>query len=230
MTATVLRDIPFGGDFEKAKEALHISNNPKMEKRFDELVLGAAKIAKPKAVFAEAFVDSIEGSDVTIGGVVFSSRVMSSNLKGVGRVFIYAATCGTEVEEWSHAFKDSALDQYLADNIKQLVLFAGMEYVMKYLTDTYELGKTAAMNPGSLPDWPISEQTKLLPLIGDVKELIGLSLTESFLLVPIKSVSGMLFPTEVDYVNCKLCTKKTCSGRQAPFDAQMYKEKLGKTI
>lgn len=229
MAVTVLNEIAFRKDIEEIKKALHIKDHIKMSRRFDEMIEESGKIAKPKAVFSEAFVDIFGENTVYISGIEFKSRLMSSNLKNIGRVFAYAATCGTEINEWAEKFNNNPTDQYLADKVKELYLLEAENYVIEYVTNAYELGKSATMNPGSLPDWPISEQPKLLSIIGDVQKLIGITMTQSFLLVPMKSVSGIVFSSDVDFVNCKLCVKKNCIGRKAPFDAKMYKEKLGKT-
>ena len=45
---------------------------------------------------------------------------------------------------------------------------------------------------------------------------------------PIKSVSGILFPTEVTYENCQLCPRDLCPGRRAPYDKALYERKYRK--
>jgi hypothetical protein len=55
-------------------------------------------------------------------------------------------------------------------------------------------------------------------LVGDVKQLIGVELTESYLMSPIKSISGLIFPTDVSFVNCPVMPRENCPGRKAPYD------------
>jgi len=81
------------------------------------------------------------------------------------------------------------------------------------------------MSPGSLADWPITQQTQLFTLLGDVEGAIGVQLTDSFLMVPMKSVSGMHFPTEISFHSCSLCPRKECPGRSAPYDEHLWAEK-----
>ena len=228
MNTTVIECRTDGIEPEQAKTYLHIQADSSMSEQFDEWYRQARLIAKPKAAYTPLDVRILGENSVKLGETVFESRLLSSNLSKIGRVFAYAATCGTELEQWSEQFKNDPMDRFLSDSIKQMILYGATEDLFRHLEETYELGKTATMNPGSLPDWPISEQARLLPLIGDTEALIGVSLTDSFLLVPMKSVSGILFPTDTDYVNCMLCTKKDCVGRRAPFNAQLYREKLGK--
>jgi hypothetical protein len=80
------------------------------------------------------------------------------------------------------------------------------------------------MNPGSLENWPISEQKPLFSLFGDVEKLIGVRLSDSFLMFPIKSVSGIYFPTESSFASCQLCPREKCPNRRAKYDPEL-KEK-----
>jgi hypothetical protein len=36
-------------------------------------------------------------------------------------------------------------------------------------------------------------------------------------MIPTKTVSGLLFPTEVDFDTCSLCQKENCKGRRSPY-------------
>jgi hypothetical protein len=81
------------------------------------------------------------------------------------------------------------------------------------------------MNPGSLPDWPLSEQRPLFTLLGENPGTIGVELMDSFLMTPVKSVSGMWFPTEERFESCQLCQRHNCPGRRAQFDAGLYDRK-----
>ena len=69
----------------------------------------------------------------------------------------------------------------------------------------YHPGSVASMNPGSLEDWPIDQQTYLFRILGDPKQDIGVELTDSYLMVPIKSASGILFPDSKGFENCRMC-------------------------
>jgi hypothetical protein len=226
MAAIVLEDIPVKFDAEAIGENLRIRGNAKRIARLDEMVQQARTVARPRAVFREAFVDSITDDSVIIDGVIFKSRVMTSNLKNVGRVFAYVATCGSEADEWAKNF-ESILEKFWADYINEFTLYKASEYLVNYIAGIFELGKPGMMNPGSLPDWPVTEQVQLFTVIGDVDRLIGVRLTKGLLLVPVKSLSGIIFPSDINYVNCMLCTKQDCKGRRAEFNEQLHREKLG---
>ena len=78
------------------------------------------------------------------------------------------------------------------------------------------------MSPGRLVNWPLSEQAALFTLLGDPHEAIGVHLTDSYLMVPTKSVSGVRFPTEQSFESCQLCPRERCHGRKAPYDSGLY--------
>ena len=97
-------------------------------------------------------------------------------------------------------------------------------YLNEYLLQKYKIGKTASMQPGSgdTTVWPIEQQKELFSIFGDVERLIGVRLTDSFLMQPNKSVSGIIFPTEIDFKSCQLCHRESCQGRSAPFDKDLW--------
>ena len=75
----------------------------------------------------------------------------------------------------------------------------------------------SSLNPGSLKEWPITGQVPLFELLGGVTEDIGVVLSDSLLMSPVKSVSGIMFQSEEAYENCQLCPRENCPGRRAPY-------------
>ena len=94
-----------------------------------------------------------------------------------------------------------------------------------HLSTCYDLGRTATMAPGSLADWPIREQRPLFRILGDPLTAVGVELTDSFLMIPNKSVSGIRFPTEERFESCQLCPREGCPGRRAAYDPDLYESK-----
>ena len=94
--------------------------------------------------------------------------------------------------------------------------------------ERFGLGPLSNMSPGSLEDWPITEQTKLFSIFGDTERLVGVRLSDSLLMVPRKSISGILFPSEEGFVACQLCDRERCPGRKVPYgvgpDQQLRKQ------
>ncbi len=65
----------------------------------------------------------------------------------------------------------------------------------------------------------------LFALLGDVRSAIGVELTDSLLMVPRKSVSGILFVAEETFASCQLCPRQDCPNRRAPYDAGLFERK-----
>ena len=110
---------------------------------------------------------------------------------------------------------------YCLDAIKETALRAAFKHLREHLTAKYHLGRLSTMTPGSLNSWPIDQQPALFRLIGDVTNLIGVRLTSAYLMVPVKSVSGMFFPTEINFESCQLCPREGCPSRRAAYDADL---------
>jgi len=162
------------------------------------------------------------------GRARFVSRVLRANLDEVGRVFPYVATCGPELDTVPVA-ADDTFGQFCRDTIKEMALYAAIAHLGSYLKEAYALEKLVSMNPGSgdVEVWPIEQQKALFAFFGDVQQSIGVVLTDSCLMVPNKSVSGLLYASEHDFASCQLCHRAKCPGRRAPFDPHLWEERLG---
>jgi len=223
-----LDNIPVTTTFDQVIKRLKIEEPEDIE-IISKLFETAKEIAKPKVLYREAFVEEISGSNVNINGYNFESDVVAMTLKNVHRVFAYVCTCGTEVDDWSHNEQDYVVSLWL-DMIKEMFLFEANNFLRKHLKSSYGFEKLSSLNPGSGDEdnWHISQQTQLFAMIGDVKPEIGVTLTDSFLMVPIKSTSGLLFPSKTDFVNCALCTREKCVGRRVEFDKELYAQIFNK--
>jgi hypothetical protein len=221
MEARILTDIPFSPDVDEFLKAVHVDAGSSEAVEVADLVKQAVEIARPKGTFGVAFIESRGSEKVAIDGVAFRSRVLAVNLQKVYRVFPYVATCGVELEEWSNRMEDP-LQAYWADALKHLALGRAIRAVNTNIGEQFDPGPTSVMNPGSLPDWPLEQQRELLSLLGDVRSRVGVELTDSFLMIPTKSVSGLKFSTEVQFINCQLCPRERCEGRRAAYDPELY--------
>lgn len=224
MESTILEALPFKVDLEQLKKNLRVKEGTEMVAKLESMVQEAQRIAKPKVCYRIAYVESKGDDHLIIEGIQFSSRVLRVNLDKVYRVFPYVATCGAELEEWSKSV-DGILEQFWAEEIKVMAVRWTLRYLHEFLTDRYQTGQMSRMNPGSLPDWPLSEQKPLFTLLGSGPTTIGVQLKDSFLMIPVKSVSGIWFPTEEKFESCQLCQRGKCPGRRAPFDPNLFDQK-----
>jgi len=196
---------------------------------FEGLVAQAAAVACPKVLWREAYVEALSGGTVTIDGVEFHSDAMRHNLAGIGRVFAYVATCGREVNGLPIAQNDYVLSAWLHFIKLELLKFC-LPALRGVIQQQFGMEQLSAMNPGSGDEdvWTIDQQTGLFSLFGDVESQVGVQLTESYLMAPDVSVSGILFAADRAYQNCQLCRREGCPNRSAPFDAALWTEVQGK--
>ncbi|MBM4037634.1 MAG: vitamin B12 dependent methionine synthase [Planctomycetes bacterium] len=219
-----LDEIPFAVDVAALLKILRIPPGSDRAREIRRVVRAAQKIAKPKAVYDMCFIEKKGDDRVEFGGSTFTSRVLRVNLDGAGRVFPFVATCGRELADYAASLDDMVLS-FALDTVMVKALEAAITFLSNHLKERYALGQTSVMNPGSLEDWPLSEQRQLFSIFGDVKQLIGVELTDSFLMVPIKSVSGIVFPTEIRFESCQLCPREACPNRRAKYDPKLWEKR-----
>ncbi len=226
MDHTLLDTIPFQPDLPTLKEQLHIRPGSTREEDLELLARQAQQIARPKALYRPVYIDSRDGDVLVMGGIAFTSRVLRVNLEGAHRVFACLATCGRELEAWANAQQDM-LARFSADILMEHALGAAWQAMEAHLAQHYHPGKVSTMNPGSLEDWPLTQQRALFTLLGETDKLIGVELTDSYLMLPRKSVSGLIFPTELGFQSCMLCPRENCPGRRAPYQPELTQTRYG---
>ncbi len=185
----------------------------------------AQEVLQPKVLICERFITDhsmVDGfPSVTIDGFVFRGKALRV-LDDIHRVFAYVATCGDEMELYDVSQLDM-LAPYWVDQIKQQGLRDARLGLMAYCRQTCGISRPKSLNPGSgnVDIWPIEQQQGLFEVLGGSQD-IGVSLTESFLMLPNKSISGFIFasPT-VDYESCAYCEKERCPNRRVPFKERM---------
>jgi hypothetical protein len=222
----ILENLPFKVDVPGLQESMRIRPGSRHEPEFLKLVDEALPLARPKAVFKLVFIEAKGPDTITAEGVQFKSRVMRVHLDKLERFFAYVCTSGVELQAWADSYAEDLLAGFYADAINQAVLKSAFGGFVNHLANAYALENPSAMNPGSLGDWPITQQRPLFELLGDVEGTIGVHLKESFLMVPTKSVSGILFPAGESFASCQLCPRDGCPNRRAPYDPEMFERKF----
>ena len=220
MSAIILDSIPVTLDPEEFQRLTHVDLSAPSVKTGADLLASAIPAARPKAMYKVCYIGERTEEEVELEGIRFTSTVMSRNLREVQRVFPYIVTCGVELDSIAVSQQD-VFAGYMLDGLKELVLRQAVKHLRDHLAENYGLDtqRLSTMNPGSGNGdvWPISQQRQLFQLLGDVEASIGVGLTDSCLMTPNKTVSGILFPTEVLFVSCQLCTRENCPRRRAQY-------------
>ncbi len=229
MDGEIIEAVPFQIDVENMERTLRLKEGSDLVEKLRPLVLEAQAVGRPRAFCKTAYVESRGDDQVVIDGTLFKSLILRVNLEEIHRVFPFVATCGDELEGWSKTFTD-VLMAYWADAIKEMALRSAVQGLKEHLMARYQLDKLSAMNPGSLPDWPLTEQRPLFEVLGKGPESIGVRLTDSYLMIPIKSTSGIFFAGEEPFASCQLCERERCPGRKAPFDPGLYGRRYARKV
>jgi hypothetical protein len=182
----------------------------------DELIGLAQSLINPRAVFEVAYTGAKGEGTVEVAGVAFESPLLRKNLETANKVFPYIITVGPELERAAGSQGD-LLKQYYLEEMANMALESAAGWLGGQLETRYGVTGLANMSPGSLEDWPITEQMKLFSIFGDTEKAVGVRLTDSLLMVPRKSISGILFPSEEGFVACQLCERERCPGRKAAY-------------
>lgn len=214
----IFTNINFDLDLEEFKKKNKIKDGSGFEKELEEFLGKALPEVSPKAIYKTAYIKERNTDKVTVENITFTSEVLARNLKDINRVFPYVVTCGIELEPLEEEL-DDYLQRYWLDSLKEMAARQAHSFLKNHLQEKYQVKQFSTMNPGSgdIDLWPIEQQQNLFQLLGNVEEKIGVRLTDSYLMVPNKSMSGIFFPSEAGFANCEYCRRENCPSRRAPY-------------
>ncbi len=163
----------------------------------------------------QLFSQDLEGSsvDFTVDKIIFHQ------LKKSEKIIAFVSTAGKAISDWSKGLmaKGELLEGYIVDVIGSEIVEAGMDIIHDELEKHYQslnLSVTNRYSPGYC-GWHVSEQQKLFRFFPE--NFIDVSLTPSSLMVPHKSISGLIGVGEkvrrIGY-GCSLCDSENCIYRR----------------
>lgn len=161
------------------------------------------------------------GDDILkIGTWTIRSRSLSKNMKGCGRVAVFAATLGTDAD---HMIRRASITEMAKAVVLQACAAAILEDYCDRCQDQIaeEMEKEGCyLRPRFSPgygDFDISHQKTLLQIL-QADKTIGLTMTKSFMLTPTKSVTALIGiskeKTPCHRQGCEVCEKKDCIYRR----------------
>lgn len=149
-----------------------------------ELVNGAAA---PKSIY-RIFDCRVTEDSLIIGSAEFKSVRLAENLRGCSRVAVLGATLGTEADRLLRTYSTQgamlvALQATLAAKIEEVC-----DSVQQSIEKENGVKTRRRYSPGYF-DLAISEQKKLFSLL-DITKRCGITLTDSYQMIPTKSVTA----------------------------------------
>ena len=149
-------------------------------------------------------------------------NIILHQLRGAEAYACFIATAGEEYAAYQHRLmrKDDMVRVFIADALGSVIAEKCADQMEQHLQESIDkLGwrHTNRFSPGYC-GWHVSQQQLLFPLFDG--QTCGVTLTDSSLMLPIKSVSGIIgLGKEVrrlDYT-CGLCDFQQCYKRQSQF-------------
>jgi len=207
---------------DELRKRLHMKKDHDMSE-IQPLIDVAVQLIEPRALYDVRYIEEKFEDAVIVNGRRLKSRVLRKNLDQVERIFPFVITIGPKLGEKQTTSTD-LLENFYLDTIGNVALNSARKQLKRHLKSKFALEKISSMAPGSLADWPIEEQAPLFKLLGDVETSIGVKLTDSLLMLPAKSISGIYFPTEVSFFSCQLCPRERCESRKAIFSPKLAEE------
>lgn len=155
--------------------------------------------------------DTIQINDLTFS----PSKIVVTQFKNATFLALFVCTAGKRISEYSKqiASEGDSLLSYIFDVIGSLTVEKAMNKIQKTLElkmQENELYISDRFSPGYC-EWSVAEQQLLFSLLPN--NFCGITLSDSFLMSPIKSVSGMIAigkGLKQKGYQCHWCNDKSC--------------------
>lgn len=162
----------------------------------EEVVAEAAEYAEVKGgyVLKDDIEHNKKDKTIRIGNELFYlGRFISSRMRKAEMVAISVCTAGAGFSDWSKRLmaEGDMMKGYIVDVAGSEIVDRAMEHLQQIVFSEFEgqgMKITDPYNPGYC-DWPVNEQQKLFSFFPD--NYCGVSLSESSLMHPVKSLSGL---------------------------------------
>ena len=157
----------------------------------ERLLPGLEKAVKPAACYAELSV-SFADCEVRLGNIAVRSRSLSKLLSGADRAIIFAVTVGVGLDrEIARLGATSPARQLLADAFGTERVEAACDWLCERFKAEYRGLPLSARFSAGYGDVPLELQRDIFALL-DCPRRIGLTLNESLLMSPSKSVTAIV--------------------------------------
>ena len=166
-------------------------------------------------IYKNLSVDYHRGTISVDSQEIFTGMIIASQLRKSSMAAIFLATTGEELANISRSLMEEGdmLAAYIMDVIGSELVESAIESMHNALEEEMAksgLSVTNRFSPGYC-DWDLKSQQYILELMPD--NFCGISLTESSLMIPVKSVSGIIgIGKDVSRMpySCSRCDSENC--------------------
>lgn len=176
--------------------------------------------AEYKACYCKFNIKQATDDCIDFGFMKVKSSALTANLKGCHEVYAFAATTGIKAERLLNKYnRISPGRAFIFDAIGSASIEAFCDYLNDYLREKSEKSGhflRPRFSPG-YGDFPIEHQPDLIRVL-DANRKLNLTLTDSLLMVPTKSVTAIIgisdTPNTCRAISCDGCIKNDCRYRK----------------
>ncbi|MDY6836239.1 MAG: vitamin B12 dependent-methionine synthase activation domain-containing protein [Chloroflexota bacterium] len=196
--------------------------SPKISSLVNDYVENAQDLIQTSYSWAVRDVQGVYGSSVFLDdSIVFESEVISGLLELSQKVAVFVVTIGDQLEvlaeslaEEKHILQATVLEAAGSEAVEKAADHIHCK-VGEY-ADCHDLVISRRFSPGYC-DWDIEQQRMVFRAVGD--DNLGVDLMDSCLMVPRKSISGIIGIGTQDanldkYNPCRTCSRHDCVGRR----------------
>ncbi len=206
----IYRNLGYGNTMPDAETIATVNN----------IVNHAHAICKPLAMF-KICSSQLSGTHLVLDGVEMKTgKIIANYLTETSQVAVFVATAGIEYDNYLQNIKASGdiYTEFLADAVGSEIAEATVRFVsreVEKLATKKGMFITLSYSPGYC-GWHVREQLQLFSLLPT--KPCGITLNDSCLMHPVKSVSGIIGLSQrpdikVPY-SCDICGLQTCYKRK----------------
>ena len=207
----VLLNIGYGSDYQPSA---------RIDSLISDYVENVHFLIDPSYSYVIRDIGLVQGSSGVIGGsVIFQSEVVARLLEQCDEVAVFLVTIGNHLEETVRRLTEDRL--MLQATVLDAIGSAAVEKVadlvqgrIGQMASIQGLSISRRFSPGYC-DWDISQQRMVFRAMNG--DCAGIHLTKECLMLPCKSISGIIGIGRGDIGNynpCKTCNRHDCRGRR----------------
>ncbi|MDR3651401.1 MAG: vitamin B12 dependent-methionine synthase activation domain-containing protein [Paludibacter sp.] len=200
-------------DLEEEHPAVIFIREILAELNFDTAISGGYLVKDIEELNAKQGMIRIDGQELNLG------RQVCGYIKESTHAALFLCTAGEDFTRMTNQLNEQGdiMEAYILDAIGSLTVEKAMDKIQENLRDSFlskQLKISNRYSPGYC-NWPLADQKTLFNLIGENKT--GITLSDSCLMTPRKSVSGIIgigkHLKHHEY-GCKICSNATCIYRK----------------
>lgn len=183
----------------------------------DDVLAHASGICRPKIMFGVCSGTVVPPVYVKAENLTFHpGKIIADSLAGSDKFCFFVATAGREYEDYRNTYRNNGdlVMEFIADAVGSVLAEACVAKVSEYLQEMLDVPFTYPYSPGYC-GWKLTDQRLLFSLFPDAP--CGIELTDSCLMYPIKSVSGIIGigsgVVRKPY-GCAICKNRSCYKRR----------------